>query len=132
MTATQPAVFSSKWGFHPCDHQTHLQLKEYHWVLYRAYCQYRRWLTWHNKTKRRTGAEPACVERLKVHIKNAYEDHYEFARHGHPRNGPNLYAHVLEQYRRARRPAATAEAVLPLDLPLGWREHLEQLRTERA
>ena len=119
MTDTQNVV-RSKRGYHPCDYQTYLDLKQYHGLLYRAYCQHRRMVTWANKTKNRKGPEPHYYPPLTVRLR--------FAEYG----GLNLYMHVLSQYTRARRPVDSIEDVHPLDLPVNWREQSVALRSYYA
>jgi hypothetical protein len=115
-TNPNPAVFASRWGFHPCDRQSLLEIKEYHRLLLRDVAATRRYERWearlpHNRVRRtRDGSlvpapAPRCV--------------------GTDRR---TYLWVLGEYREARKPAATAEAVRPLDLPRNWRAGFDALR----
>lgn len=114
----------SRHGFHPCDYETLLCLKEYHILLYRAYCQYKRLATWTNKTVHRSGPRPPYVPEL---VTLSPTGAVTFARHG-GRYGPNLYLHVLAQYSAARRPRTSPGDVTPLDLPDDWKGQLDELR----
>jgi hypothetical protein len=114
MLATVTA-HQSRWGWHPCDHATHLALKAYHEVLFRdrrATARHGRWSAKdpHNRVRRhRDGTttpvpEPRCLGTDQA-----------------------TYAWVLLEYRQSRRPQAHSEDVRPLDLPEGWRERAAQL-----
>ena len=114
----------SRHGYHPCDYQTLLKLKQYTWCLYRAYCRHKRAVTWQNKTVYWSGPKPV------VHplLSSAGPDgKLEFAHLRVGRENVNLYFHVLDQYRAARRPVATVEEVVPLDLGPDWLEKLPVL-----
>lgn len=119
-----PVVHSSKWGYHPCDYATLLSIKQYHRLLYRAYCEYKRLVAWTNKTVYQTGTRPPVADPVTT---IGQDGAVSFARHGHPYHGENLYLHVLHQYRQARRPRAEGTDVAPLDLPYGWKDQLTEL-----
>lgn len=114
----------SRYGYHPCDYQTLLKLKQYTWCLYRAYCRHKRAVAWQNKTVYRSGPQPIVHPLLSSVGPNGK---LEFAclRIGH--EDVNLYFYVLNQYREARRPVATAEEVAPLNLSPDWLEKLRVL-----
>jgi hypothetical protein len=118
-TATTTAtVHESRWGWHPCDYATFLEIKAYHRLLLQDLRATRRRERWeakrpHNRVrvpKGRVGErapipEPRCCG-----------------------TRPDRYAWVLTEYRDLRRPAATPEEVKPLDLPRDWRQDHERLR----
>lgn len=120
MQTTEQPTHQSRWGFHPCDHETFRDLKEFHKLLLRDLRATRRYERWsaklpHNRVRRTYGPgrillkteptpEPKCV--------------------GTERD---VYLWVLAEYRNARKPQATLEAVAPLDLPAKWRTSLEKL-----
>jgi hypothetical protein len=126
MLANAPADLAhrSRWGYHACSYQTYLELKQYHQLLYRAYCQHKRWLAWARKTVKRTGPEPQ--HQAKLSVPNHLTGSHQFVRYG-DRSGPNLYLHLLQQYRVARHPYPTQAEVPPLDLPEDWRDRLGEL-----
>lgn len=105
-------VHHGRWGFYPCDHQTYLELKEYHRYALRdlkGSKRHRRWsakLT-HNRVNKagEPVAEPAA-------------------------QGTSLdqYLWVLEEYRNARHPKANPDDVMRLELPRGWLESLAAYR----
>jgi hypothetical protein len=119
-------VFKSRWGYHPCDRETFLELKEYHKLMLAAFRRYRRWAAWDRKTVHRVGPEPRKVERLT--FKDRWSGQTLFATF----EDANLYRVVLRQYRNARRPVADPSRVEPLNLPDGWRAEIETLRAELA
>ena len=117
-------TYQSRWGFHPCDRDTLLNLKEYHRLMLRAFRQYRRWAAWDRKTVHRVGPEPAYF--IDLTFNDGWSDRRQFLRFGPERR--NLYHQVLSEYRAARTPKADAASVAPLDLPPGWEAQLEALR----
>jgi hypothetical protein len=106
-----------RWGWHPCDHATFLEIKAYHRLSLQDLRATRRRERWearlpHNRvSKGRAGAgertpipEPQCCG-----------------------TRPDRYAWVLTEYRNLRRPAAAPEEVKPLDLPRDWKQDHERL-----
>ena len=88
-------------GYHPCDYETHLALKEFHRILFKDRCRTKRRDCWRAKTVYRCGKEPQCVGTSK-----------------------DLYAWVLTEYSRSRRPAESPPK--ELDLPKNWRAQYDE------
>lgn len=132
----------SKWGWHPCDYQTFLLLKELHrayWQALRRYAEWRRWARKQPQNRvirrkivdssgRKIGSEVIgprpepplhplfCVRQPVVHVRHE---------HGQARREETewvgFHDHgIPEAYRRARRPVARPEDVMPL--PIGPEE----------
>jgi hypothetical protein len=105
----------SRWGFHPCDRETYLALKEFHRLTLRDRRMTRareRWLTKlpHNRVRlNRDGTRTPTPEPQALGT-----------------DGPS-YAWVLAEYQNARRPQSTPEAVRSLDLPQGWAKRSDEL-----
>jgi hypothetical protein len=106
-TATRTTTpVQGRWGWHAADYSTFREVKEYHRLLLRDLRATKRFDRWHAKLPHnRKGPEPPL---------------------GLCTDGPT-YRWVLEEYRKLRRPQPTPEAVAPLDLPEGWREHAGRL-----
>jgi hypothetical protein len=122
-------TFKSKWGHHPCDHDTCLKLKETHRLLLRAYCDVKQFIRWDNKlAHNRKGKKPRCPDLIEFgyHYRTKDRTYYGngFTRHGQE----NLYLFVLQQYQNARRPKPRPEDVEPLSLPAHLDTIVEKLR----
>lgn len=133
-TATIPVTtHQGRFGYHPCDFETFLKLKEAHGLLLRAYRDCKRFLRWENKLPdNRNGEEPKCphfmltsgYHRLDKHV--FYGTGFMDAKvNGTPLN---YYLCVLRQYQNARRPKATPEEVIPLELPVDFDAIIAQLK----
>lgn len=121
MTATTVAeVHQSRFGYHPCDYQTFLKLKEAHWLLYRAYCQCKRFRNWDCKYNKDRPEPPYPKHFLELGM-HRLDKHsfygYGFRRYHCCGSAENYYLHILRQYRKARMPQPTPELVLQLDIP---------------
>lgn len=127
MTTTQQ-VYESRWGYHPCNYETCLELKKAHKLLLRAYRDAKRNIRWNRKQpQNQKGPEPRAP---KDFIESGYHrlDKKSFYGLGFRRyNGRNLYLHILEQYQKARRPQPNPHAVEPLDLPKDLDQVIERL-----
>lgn len=99
-------VHRSRWGYHNCDKETFLEIKELHrYALHdlRATLRNERW---HAKMEHnRQGPEPKCSGTTREY-----------------------YAWVLLEYQYARNPYWAPTVVQPLRLPLKWRSDLKELR----
>lgn len=127
-TTTTNEIHESKYGFHPCDRETCLKLKEAHRILLRAYRDVKRFIRWDNKLPHNRKGERPCCPKL-IEVGHHRLDKHEFYGRGFARYGTkNLYLHVLHQYEKARRPKPTPEEVEPLDLPANLDEIVEKLR----
>lgn len=133
-TTAVSTVCRSRWGFHPCNYEEFLKLKEAHGLLYRAYRDVKRFIRWDDRLPHnRTGSRPSCPTAF---ISTGYHrlDKHAFCGRGFVdckvREGfsRNLYLHMLHQYEKARRPVASPEDVEPLDLPDNLNEIVEKLR----
>ena len=131
---TETKIHQSKWGYHPVSHEDFLKLKEAHGLLLRAYRDTKRNKRWCNKdSQNRRGKEPKCPEFMTEYGYHILDER-TFYGHGFLRcrdsNGAyqNYYLHILRQYRKARKPVDTPEAVEPLDLPGNFDEIIEKLR----
>lgn len=113
---TRPDVYQSRWGFHACDRETFLEIKEYHRFALRDRKATRRREQWsaklpHNRVcKLRDGTRIPRPEPRALGT-----------------DGPT-YSWVVSEYGRVRRPQPDPEDVQPLDLPRGWRDRLAELR----
>ena len=118
-TATLPnGVFQSKWGFHPCDHATFLKLKRLNWFAHlsrRLNAQYERWA--------RKQPQNRFVKTTKVVDGKKYRG-WALDEKGNripwlePVSVPGKLGNdlIAENYRRARFPVSSPEAVKPLTL----------------
>jgi hypothetical protein len=127
-------VYQSRWGYHPCDYETYLLLKKLNGFYEQALRAFAAWQRWarkepQNRVRRRhvrndkgqkirTEAigplpEPRLPALFCIKARIVRHD----ARHG-PKEGWRLSLNhslaVAEVYRKARKPAATPEAVTPL------------------
>lgn len=132
--STATTVHESKRGFHPCDHETFLKLKEAHKLLLRAYRDVKCFIRWDDKLPHnRKGSKPRCPADF-IEIGFHQLDKHSFTGRGFARcrdslgRTRNLYLHVLHEYQKARRPKARPEDVEPLDLPADLDEAIEKLR----
>jgi len=137
MSTITNQTYKSKWGYHPCTHETYLKLKEAHLLLLKALRDIKAYQRWERKLepigkapgypsfvsqyylyKRSPGGQP--VYGLMIGTKawkstwNNIKVHY--------------YEHVLDQYRKARRPKETPEEVETLHLPSDIWEVVEELK----
>ena len=106
------AVHRGRWGFHPCGPEAFREIKEFHRLALRDYAATKRRDRWRAKRPcnrvRRDGSaipEPACVGTRR-----------------------DEYFRILEAYRDARRPRATADEVEELAVPRDWRARLAGYR----
>ena len=116
----------SRWGYHACTYAEMLELKEYHNLLLRAYLQYLHWLTWKGKTVKLNGLKPSRY--IKFVASTPYHTCWGFVRPVEQLRGPDLYFHILRQLRIARTPFHTPELIIPMELPVGWRDQSAELR----
>lgn len=122
----------SKWGYHVCTKEQFLYLKEAHKLLLRAYRDVKRWAAWERKTVHRVGPEPVIPSgfvTLGYHVSGQKVWYgYGFRLAGTEKSGKtNLYQHMLNIYRVARRPHALAEELPRLEMPTDLKEILAAL-----
>jgi hypothetical protein len=140
MSTITTTTHASKWGFHPCTREECLKLKEAHLVLLRALRDIKRYERWNNKLEPE-GEEPVCP-----HFASIYRYYYRSQKakdEGRMTYGLTLgtncwptghkaeiqyYEYVMDQYRNARRPKATAEEVQAMSLPEGFWELVKKLK----
>jgi hypothetical protein len=141
-------AYQSRWGYHPCDYETYLQLKKlngYYEQALRAFAAWQRWARKEPQNRVRRGhvrndkgqkirtevigtlPEPGlpalfCTKaRLVAHAAGrGLKDGWRVSLNGS--------LPVAEVYRRARRPAATPDAVTPLP----WSPEEVRLFVEQA
>jgi hypothetical protein len=115
MSTVENAVFQDRrGGYHPCDYETYLALKDAHKLYLRAYRDDLKWKRWDRKTVRRVGPEPALSP---------------FVLRGD--DPAPIYHELLDVYRRARRPVEKPEDVVPIP-PILWRETANFIRAHYA
>jgi hypothetical protein len=109
-------VFQGGWGFHPCDYAALLAIKAFHKLVLgemRVTLRSKHWEAKlpHNRVRRtKDGSQVPILQPECLGTDREY------------------YGWVLAEYRRVRRPVATAAAVTPLDLPKKWTERFEELK----
>jgi len=124
-TITNP-TYQSRFGYHPCTRETCLKLKEAHLLLLKAFRDIRAYQRWERKQEP-VGEAPEYPSFVAEH------SYYKRSPEGETKYGLTIgtnawksnwsnvrvhyYGHVLEQYRKARRPKSTPEEVEVLDLP---------------
>lgn len=124
-------TYSSKWGFHPCDRDTILKLKETHRLLLKAYRDVKRFIRWDDKmSHNRKGECPRCPPDMIEIGMHKLNKHWFYGRGflRYKNTQQNLYLYVLHQYEKARRPKSTPEVVEPLCLPENLDKIIEELR----
>lgn len=132
--ATATTTHQSRWGYHPCDYQSFLKLKEAHKLLLDAIRRVRAWERWDNKDpqnrvdwevirddsgrkigKRPSGPRPEPLAPVFLRYRFSMPEivRLQFA----VQQAPNLYEAVLLAYQQARTPVASPSHVKPLILP---------------
>lgn len=93
--STVVKTYKSRWGYHPVDYSTFIELKQAHKLFLQAMRDWRKNSRWTAKDKQnRIGEEPKTPP---VFI------------------SVQMYQHVLTEYRNARYPVSTPEEVKPLN-----------------
>ena len=78
-------IYKSRWGHHPCNHETFLKLKKVHkayWEGRRLLAKHRRWST--KLPANRVGPEPVVPEVLRQICASNIVVEFDTARHGVP------------------------------------------------
>lgn len=135
LTKTLPAnVHEARFGYHPCDHEMYLKLKEAHRLLLRAYCDCKQSLRWNNKAEHnRQGTEPTCPDFMLSSGYHRLDKHMFWGTGFCDTQMPdgttlNYYLCVLRQYQNARRPQSNPEDVVPLVLPADFDKVVADLK----
>lgn len=134
-------TYQSKYGYHPCDYETFLKLKEAHLLFLRAYRDIRAYERW--ERKRNAEGEAPKHPSFVANYGWFYRSH-KARKEGRVFYGWTVdcgkvqlgwanielqfYEQLLEQHRNARTPKATAEEVTPLELPDNFWEIVEKLK----
>lgn len=134
------STYQSRFGYHPCTRETYQKLKEAHLLFLRAIKDIRAYTRWVNKDEPVGEAPkyPSFVADYRWYYRSR-----KAQKEGRISHGLNLnlggkpgwgnaklqfYELLLEQYRNARHPKATAEEVEPLALPDGFWKTVEKLK----
>lgn len=116
--STVQQVYESRWGFHPCDHDQFLELKEAHKLVLRALRDCKRNTRWSRKfPHNRKGPEPKAVK--------SFDDATGLRRDIKLRS---YYYKVLAEYRNARYPKPNSHAVQAMDLPRDFEDVVKELK----
>ena len=134
-------IHKSCFGYHPCDHETFLKLKEAHLLFLRALRDIRAYERWERKQEPEGEAPtyPSFVCQCGYFYRSrlAQERGQMFYGYTVGCEGERLswgscevqfYERLLEQYRNVRAPRATPEEVKPLDLPDDFWKTVEKLK----
>ena len=130
-------VYKSRWGYHPCDYETFLKLKELNKLFEKSKQDAKNWYRWARKQEHnRRGSEPQIDPRFCELPEKPPSVVWMDA----PPNGPfqlrdgSGYAYfpdnhlksvvvrhhdIAEAYRRARTPVSSPDAVPSLGVPVG-------------
>lgn len=145
------SIFRSRWGFHPCSYETFLKLKHLNGLYFRALREAAAWRRWHRKEPHNRVSRPRLrnqagqvvgygppVPVSEPRLSTLFTQFVQVPRFVDRRGGacPDGFFEpevkldpptVVEDYRKARQPAADAAAVAPLSMSPGQIDELFDL-----